>query len=78
MEIVVDGTTGFLHPVSKEGVTPLANNIVKMATHVERRLRMGKKGYQVVKERFLEQHMAQRIALVLKDVLQNAKSRADS
>ncbi|KAH7524135.1 hypothetical protein FEM48_Zijuj06G0086900 [Ziziphus jujuba var. spinosa] len=78
MEIVVNGTTGFLHPAGKEGITPLANNIVNMATHVERRLRMGKKGYELVKERFLEQHMAQRIALVLKDVLQNAKSRADS
>ncbi|XP_057731861.1 uncharacterized protein LOC130946968 [Arachis stenosperma] len=72
MEIVVNGTTGFLHPVGKEGVTPLANNIVKMATHVEKRLTMGKKGYERVKERFLEHHMAQRIALVLKDVLQKA------
>lgn len=73
MEIVVNGTTGLLHPVGKGGVTPLANNIVKLATHVERRLTMGKKGYDRVKEMFLEQHMAHRIALVLKDVLQKAK-----
>ncbi|KAJ0024232.1 hypothetical protein Pint_09019 [Pistacia integerrima] len=61
MEIVVNGTTGFLHPAGK-GVTPLANNIVKLATHVEKRLTMGKKGYERVKERFLEHHMSQRIA----------------
>ena len=74
MEIVVNGTTGFLHPTGKEGVTPLANNIVKLATHVERRMTMGKQGYQRVKERFLEHHMSHRIALVLKEVLQMAKS----
>ncbi|XP_030950601.1 uncharacterized protein LOC115974395 isoform X2 [Quercus lobata] len=76
MEIVVNGTTGLLHPAAKEGVTPLANNIVKLATHVERRLTMGKKGYERVKERFLEPHMSHRIALVLKDVLQKAKSHS--
>nr|ACU17368.1 unknown [Glycine max] len=69
VEIVVNRTTGLLHPVGKEGVTPLAKNIVNLATHVERRLTMGKKGYERVKERFLEPHMAQRIALVLKEVL---------
>lgn len=73
MEIVVNGTTGLLHPVGKEGVTPLAENIVKLASHVEKRLTMGKKGYERVKERFLEHHMSQRIALVLKEVLQKAK-----
>ncbi|XP_061350827.1 uncharacterized protein LOC133295919 [Gastrolobium bilobum] len=72
-EIVVNGTTGLLHPVGKEGVTPLANNIVKLATHVEKRLTMGKKGYERVKERFLEHHMAHRIALVLKEVLRKAR-----
>ena len=51
MEIVVNGTTGLLHPVGKEGVTPLAKNIVKLASHVEKRLTMGKKGYERVKER---------------------------
>ncbi|KAG5048055.1 D-inositol 3-phosphate glycosyltransferase [Glycine soja] len=73
MEIVVNGTTGLLHPVGKEGVTPLAENIVKLASHVEKRLTMGKKGYERVKERFLEHHMSQRIALVLKEVLQKAR-----
>lgn len=68
-EIVVNGTSGFLYPAGKEGVSPLAKNIVKLATHVERRLTMGKRGYERVKERFLEQHMAQRIAKVLKQVL---------
>lgn len=78
MEIVVNGTTGLLHPVGKEGVASLTNNIVKLATHVERRLTMGKKGYERVKERFLEPHMVQRIALVLREVLQKAKSHANS
>lgn len=75
MEIVVNGTTGWLHQAGKEGVTPLAENIVKMATHVERRLTMGKKGYERVKERFLEHHMSQRIALVVKEVLRKSSSR---
>lgn len=73
MEIMVNGTTGFLHPVGKEGVMPLANNIVKLATHVERRLTMGKKGYDRVKAMFLEHHMAHRIALVLKEVLRKQR-----
>lgn len=68
-EIVVNGSTGFLHPTGKEGVTPLAKNMVKLVTHVERRLTMGKRGYERVKERFLEHHMAHRIAGVLKEVL---------
>ncbi|OAY57455.1 uncharacterized protein LOC110609060 isoform X2 [Manihot esculenta] len=72
-EIVVNGTTGLLHPVGKDGVTPLAKNIVKLATHVERRLTMGKRGYERVKEMFLEHHMAHRIAAVLKEVLRKSK-----
>ncbi|PPD95470.1 hypothetical protein GOBAR_DD07550 [Gossypium barbadense] len=75
-EIVVNGTTGLLHPVGKPGVTPLAKNIVKLATHVERRLTMGKRGYERVKERFLEQHMAERIARVLKEVLRKSKNKS--
>ncbi|XP_071731343.1 uncharacterized protein [Rutidosis leptorrhynchoides] len=72
-EIVVNGSTGFLHPAGKEGVSPLARNIVKLATHVEKRLTMGKRGYERVKQMFLERHMADRIAAVLKDVLRKAK-----
>lgn len=70
----MNGSTGLLHPAGKEGVTPLARNIVKLATHVERRLTMGKRGYERVKEIFLEWHMANRIALVLKEVLQKVKN----
>ncbi|KAK4368082.1 hypothetical protein RND71_011874 [Anisodus tanguticus] len=72
-EIVLNGTTGLLHPAGKEGIMPLAKNIVKLATHVERRLTMGKKGYERVKDRFLEHHMEERIAAVLQDVFQKAK-----
>lgn len=72
-EIVVNGSTGLLHPIGKEGVSPLARNIVKLATHVERRLTMGKRGYERVKDIFLEVHMAHRIAAVLKEVLNKVK-----
>ncbi|RZC44657.1 hypothetical protein C5167_037611 [Papaver somniferum] len=72
-EIVVDGSTGLLHGVGKEGVTPLANNIIKLATNPEKRLTLGKNGYERVKSRFMERHMTERIASVLKEVLQKAK-----
>ncbi|GAY68463.1 hypothetical protein CUMW_264320 [Citrus unshiu] len=49
IKIVVNGTTWLLHPIGKEGITPLVKNIVKLATHVERRLTMGKRGYERVK-----------------------------
>lgn len=79
MEIVVNGTTGLLHPAGKEGVMPLSNNIVKLATNVEKRLTMGKKGYERVKERFLEHHMSERIAKVLKEILlHKAKRHSES
>ncbi|KAL4362468.1 hypothetical protein GQ457_04G019640 [Hibiscus cannabinus] len=76
-EIIVNGTTGLLHPGGKEGVTPLAKHIVKLATHVERRLTIGKRGYERVKERFLEQHMAERIGGVLKQVLSKSKTKSN-
>ncbi|XP_039124542.1 uncharacterized protein LOC120260978 [Dioscorea cayenensis subsp. rotundata] len=72
-EIVVNGSTGFLHPAGKEGVFQLAKNMVKLATHVERRLTLGRKGYERVKDRFMERHMASRIASVLKQILQKSK-----
>ncbi|XP_010060989.2 uncharacterized protein LOC104448789 [Eucalyptus grandis] len=77
-EIVVHGSTGWLHPAGKEGVIPLAENIIKLATQKETRLTMGKKGYERMKEQFLEHHMAQRIALVLEEVLQNARRQKQS
>ncbi|KAF6144161.1 hypothetical protein GIB67_004834 [Kingdonia uniflora] len=77
-EIVVNGSTGLLHPTGKEGIAPLAKSIVKLATHVERRLTMGKKGYERVKEMFMEQHMSNRIALVLTDVLRKSKTHLGS
>ncbi|KAF8080448.1 hypothetical protein N665_0944s0013 [Sinapis alba] len=73
MEIVVNRTTGLLHKAGKDGVLPLARNIVKLATNVEMRTTMGKKGYERVKEMFLEHHMSHRIASVLREVLQHAK-----
>lgn len=47
--------------------------MVKLATHVERRLTLGRKGYERVKDRFMERHMASRIASVLKQILQKSK-----
>ncbi|KAA3474408.1 UDP-Glycosyltransferase superfamily protein [Gossypium australe] len=76
MEIVVNGTTGLLHPAGKEGVITLVKHIVKLATHVERRLTIGKRGYERVKERFLEHHMAERIGEVLKEVLRKSKIKS--
>ncbi|XP_062208784.1 uncharacterized protein LOC133910291 [Phragmites australis] len=69
-EIVLDGSTGLLHPAGKEGVAPLAKNNVRLASHAEQRASMGKNGR--VKERFMEHHMAERIAAVLKEVLQKS------
>lgn len=69
----MNGTTDLLHPVGKEGVTSLAKNMVKLATHVERRLTMGRKGYERVRERFMEHHMAERIASVFMEVLKNRR-----
>ncbi|KAF3335880.1 Lipopolysaccharide core [Carex littledalei] len=77
-EIVVNGTTGLLHPAGKEGIMPLVKNMVDLATHVERRVRMGRKGYERVKERFMEHHMADRIADVLKQVLETSKELSHS
>lgn len=77
-EIVVNGTTGLLHPVGKSGITPLAINIFELATHVKRRVTMGKRGYERVKQRFLEHHMAERISVVLDKVLQRSKSHSDA
>lgn len=76
MEIVVNGTTGWLHPAGKEGVAPLARNIVQLATSHEVRKAMGGQGYARVNEMFLEHHMAHRISVVLKEVLQKAKAKA--
>ncbi|XP_051150032.1 uncharacterized protein LOC127264509 [Andrographis paniculata] len=72
-EIVVNGSTGWLHPAGKEGVTPLAENIIRLATNREMRMTMGMKGYGRVNEMFLEHHMSKRISSVLKEVLQKAK-----
>ena len=68
-EIVVDGSTGLLHPVGKEGVSSLAKNIINLATQEKQRSAMGRKGYERMEETFMERHMAQRIADVLKEVL---------
>ena len=77
-EIVVDGSTGLLHPAGKEGVTPLAKNIVRLASHAEQRVSMGEKGYDRVKEMFMEHHMAERIAAVLKEVLRKSQEYSRS
>ncbi|KMZ59347.1 UDP-Glycosyltransferase superfamily protein [Zostera marina] len=77
-EIVVDGVTGMLHPEGKNGVSVLAENIIKLATQAETRLNMGRNGYNRVKEMFLEKHMAQRIGDVLKSILQNSKTSQTS
>ncbi|EPS69061.1 hypothetical protein M569_05706, partial [Genlisea aurea] len=74
MEIVVNGTTGWLHPLGKEGVTPLGENIIRLATNAEMRRTMGTRGYERVRDTFLERHMSSRISSVLKKVLRKANS----
>jgi hypothetical protein len=39
---------------------------------------MGKKGYDRVKERFMEHHMVERIGVVLKEVLKKSRERSHS
>ncbi|CAN8312601.1 unnamed protein product [Cochlearia groenlandica] len=78
MEIVVNKTTGLLHNTGKNGVLPLAKNIVKLATDMEMRKTMGKRGYERVKEMFLENHMSHRIAYVLREVLQYSKNHSQT
>ncbi|KAG0469415.1 hypothetical protein HPP92_016115 [Vanilla planifolia] len=75
-EIVINGSTGLLHPTGKEGIPILAQNMVKLATQVETRLTMGKKGFPRVMERFMEHHMAERIASVLEEVLHKSNPRS--
>ncbi|KAL5227343.1 hypothetical protein ABZP36_015608 [Zizania latifolia] len=75
-EIVFDGSTGLLHPAGKEGVAPLAKNIARFASHAEQRVAMGKKGYDRAKERFMEHQMADRIAVVFKEVLRKSREHS--
>jgi glycosyltransferase involved in cell wall biosynthesis len=74
----VDGSTGLLHPAGKEGVAPLAKNMVRLASHEEDRVSMGRKGYGRVKEMFMEHHMAGRIAAVLQEVLKKSREHSHS
>lgn len=66
-----------IHSSRKEGVTPLAKSIVKLAMEADQsRLRMGRNGSERVKEMFLEHYMSHRIASVLREVLQHADAHA--
>lgn len=64
MTIVVNSSIDILHPIGKDVVTPPTKNIVNLSSHVERRLTMERRGYERVKERFIEHHMIERLALV--------------
>lgn len=72
-EIIVNGTTGLLHPVGKDGISILAKHMLYLASNATKRFEMGNNGYQRVRERFMERHMAQRIGHVLHEVLDQAK-----
>lgn len=69
MEIVVNGSTGRLHPVGKDGVHVLAQNIRDLTFDKSLRIRMGSEGYARVKQKFMEHHMCERLGLVLQTVL---------
>ncbi|MCO5578359.1 hypothetical protein L7F22_032200 [Adiantum nelumboides] len=70
-EIIVNGTTGLLHPVGKEGVPVLAKNMVHLANDAAMRKETGKRGHERVQQHFLEKHMAQRIGRVLEHFIFN-------
>ncbi|KAH7331584.1 hypothetical protein KP509_20G041300 [Ceratopteris richardii] len=70
-EIIVNGTTGLLHPVGKEGMPILAQNMVQLVNNAAFRASMGRNGHGRVQERFLEKHMAHRIGQVLQKFLPN-------
>lgn len=72
-EIVVNGTTGLLHPVGKDGINILAKHMLHLVLDNPKRIEMGKNGYQRVRDQFMENHMAQRIGNVLQEVLEQAK-----
>jgi hypothetical protein len=65
----VNGSTGRLHPVGKEGVHLLAQNIRDLTFDKSLRIRMGSRGYDRVKQRFMERHMCERLGPVLQTVL---------
>lgn len=69
MEIVVNGSTGRLHPVGKEGVHLLAQNIRDLTLDKALRIKMGSRGYDRVKEHFMEHHICKRLSLVLQTIL---------
>lgn len=69
MEIVVNRIIGFLYNVGKEGVLLFVRNIVKLVINVEMRMIMGKKGYERVKEMFMEYYMFYWIVFVFREVL---------
>lgn len=69
MEIVVHESTGRLHPVGKEGVHSLAENIRDLTLDKSLRIRMGSRGYDRVKQHFMEHHMCERLSRVLQTVL---------
>lgn len=50
---MVNGSIGFPHLLKNKGVTPHARNMVKLAIHVEKRLTMGKRGYDRVQKQVL-------------------------
>ncbi|KAG0610036.1 hypothetical protein M758_7G033700 [Ceratodon purpureus] len=69
LEIVVNGSTGRLHPVGKEGVHLLAQNIRDLTFDKSLRVKMGMRGYARVKQKFMEHHMCERLGPVLQTVL---------
>lgn len=69
LEIVMNGTTGRLHPVGKDGVHILAKNMRDLILDKSLRIRMGSRGYERVKQQFLESHMCERLGRVFRTVL---------
>lgn len=65
----MNGTTGRLHPVGKEGVSVLAGNMIDLFLDKEIRVSMGERGYQRVNKFFNERQMSERLGHVFEDIL---------
>lgn len=65
MEIVEDKVTGLLHPIGREGIPVLAENMLYLVSNPSAREKMGARGRQLVQDKYLKHHMYEKFAQVL-------------
>lgn len=64
-EIVEHGVTGLLHPVGRQGIQALAQNIQYLLSNPSAKEKMGILGRRKVQEKYLKNHMYKSFAQVL-------------